>query len=416
MTVISTWFFSQILGKPIYTESGKHLGKVHDLAVAMDHTRPKVVALVIKQQGKLHTKDFAGCSMEERNGVVAVYCNDLPEIELDREQTVFLGQQVLDHKVVDLQGRRMVKVTDLKIIDSGETAYVAAVDIGIDGHLRRWGLDYQARRMAKLFGSTVPMQLIPWEQVDAVDFGHAAIRTSKNHSHLANLHPADLADILEDLDRPTQMAVFTSLDDEQAADVLEEMETEAQVTMIEGLSVEKAADLLEMMPADQVADLLDELHESKAEELLNEMDIESSEDVRELMEYPDNTVGSIMSTDTFCFFENHTVEETIKELRQIKPESDMIYYLYVVDSEERLISTVSLRDILVSEPEVKLNQIMNKNIITVQDTDKIDTLNEIISKYSLLAVPVVDVNRKLMGMVVINDILETLLKSRRKRL
>lgn len=416
MTVIPTWFFSQILGKSLCATSGKVLGKVQDLVVAMDNARPKVVALVLKQQGEDRTVDFSNCSLEERNGQVAVFCDELKDLELDTALSVNLGQRVLDHHVVDLQARKMVKVIDLKMTTIGDAVVVSAVDVGVGGRLRRLGLDKHGKRVAKFFGKSVPAHLIPWEDVDAIDFGHAPIRVSKNHANLAKLHPADLADILEDLDRPTQMAVFESLNDEQAADVLEEMETDAQVSMIEGLSVEKAADLLEKMPADQVADLLDELHESKAEELLNEMDIESSEDVRELMEYPDNTVGSIMSTDTFCFFENHTVEETIKELRQLKPESDMIYYLYVVDSEERLISTVSLRDIIISEPEVKLNQIMNQNIVYVQDTDRIDKLNEIIAKYSLLAVPVVDVNRKLLGMVVINDVMETLLRARRIRI
>lgn len=416
MSVIPTWFFSQIIGKSVCTDSGKTLGKVQDLVVAMDQTRPKVVALVVKQQGESRIMDFGGCMLEERNGQTALFCQSLVPISPDPAQTVFLGKGVMDHTVVDLHGRRMVKVVDLKMVANGEAVFVTAVDVGIEGRLRRRGLDGVIKNIAKLLGRTVPTRLIPWEDVDAVGFGHAAIRVSKDHTNLAKLHPADLADILEDLDHPTQMAVFSSLDDDQAADVLEELDMDTQISMIESLSVEKAADLLEKMPADEVADLLDELHESKAEQLLNEMDMESSEDVRELMDYPDNTVGSIMSTDIVCFFENHTVEETIRELRQMKPESDVIYYLYVVDSEERLISTVSLRDIIISEPDVKLNQIMNRTIVYVQDSDKIDSLNEIVAKYSLLAVPVVDVNRKLLGMVVINDIMETLLKARRIRI
>lgn len=416
MTPITTCFFTQLIGKTVYTEAGQPLGKVSDLAVAMEQTRPKVVALLLKQQGEQRAMDFAHCILDQREEQLAVTCSQLAEFHLDQGETVLLKDRLLDHQVVDLKGRQMVTVIDLKLTVLGGGTYVTAVDIGIEGRLRRWGLDRHVKRVAKFWGNAVPTHLVPWEEIEAVDFGHQAIRSSKDHANLAKLHPADLADILEDLDGPTQMAVFSSLDDEQAADVLEELETDAQISMIESLSVEKAADILEMMPADEVADLLDELHESKAEELLNEMDIESSEDVRELMEYPDNTVGSLMSTDFVCFFEHHTVEETIRELRQMKPESDVIYYLYVVDSEERLVSTVSLRDIIISEPEIKLNQIMNKNIVYVYDTDKIDSLNEIIAKYSLLAVPVVDINRKLLGMVVINDVMETLLRARRKRL
>lgn len=416
MTAISTCFFSQLIGKPVMDDSGKPLGKIADLVVAMDRARPRVVAVVLKRQGGLQTLDFTGCVLEEHGGQMQLICHDPEETEPEIDRTLSLRERVLDRKLVDLQGRRMVKVVDFKLAVTGDSAYITAIDVGFEGVLRRWGLDRLVKSMAKLLGSAIPARLIPWDEVEAVDSEHAAIRIAKESSNIVRLHPADLADIIEDLDGPAQIELFSSLDDEQAADVLEEMETDAQINMIESMSVEKAADLLEKMPADEVADLLDELHESKAEELLNEMDMEASEDVRELMEYPDNTVGSLMSTDYVSFFEDHTVEETIEQLRQMKPESDVIYYLYVVDSEDRLVSTVSLRDIIISEPDVKLNQIMNRNIIFVQDTDRIDTLNEVIAKYSLLAVPVVDVNRKLLGMVVINDIVETLLRSKRKRL
>lgn len=416
MTAMPTWFFSQILGKSVFDESEKNLGKVQDVAVVRDQTRPRVVALVLRRQGEERIVAFASCMPEERDGQITLLCTGVTDAVLAETEIVLLKSRVLDHQVVDLQGRRMVKVVDLKMLAAEEGVFVTAVDAGVVGRLRRMGIEEPVKKLASSLGRPLHSHLLSWEEVDAVDFGHAAIRQNPDHASLARLHPADLADILEDLDHPTQLAVFSALNDEQAADVLEELEMEAQISMIESLPVEKAADLLEKMPADEVADLLDELHESKAEELLNEMDIESSEDVRELMEYPDNTVGSLMSTDIVCFFEDHTVEETIRELRKLKPESDVVYYLYVVDSEERLVSTVSLRDIIISEPEVKLNQIMNKNIVYAQDTDRIETLNEIISKYSLLAVPVVDVNRKLLGMVVINDVMETLLKARRIRL
>ncbi len=174
--------------------------------------------------------------------------------------------------------------------------------------------------------------------------------------------------------------------------------------------------MLEMLPADEAADILDEIEEEKAEELLNEMPEETSEEIRELMEYPDNKVGSIMSTDYFFFNENLTVNETIDELRRLKPESDMIYYLYVVDDAERLVAVVSLRDIVVAQPDTRLNSIMNRDVIFVHDNDDVNILAGIISKYSLLAVPVVDREEKLLGVVVINDIVYSLLKTMRKRL
>jgi Mg/Co/Ni transporter MgtE len=203
--------------------------------------------------------------------------------------------------------------------------------------------------------------------------------------------------------------IFESLDEEKAADVLEEMEPYAQAQIIESLSIGKAADVLEKMPADEVADLLDELKDEKVELLLNEMEKESSEEVRELLEYEDKEVGSLMTTDYLSFRETMTIEETLQELRLQKPEADMIYSLFITDEAEKLIATVSLRDLVISLPTVTLGDIMNKHIISVNDEDKVNTLGAIISKYDLLAIPVTDSQNTLVGMVVIDDIVEDLM-------
>ena len=208
---------------------------------------------------------------------------------------------------------------------------------------------------------------------------------------------------------------FAALDEETAADVLEELETFAQVDILERLPLDKAADVLEKMPADEVADILDELGKEKAELLLNEMEKESSEEVRELMEYDDNQVGALMTTDFLTFKEEMTVEETLSELRMQKPTDDMVYSLLITDKKDRLISTVSIRDVVVSEPQIKLKSIMKRNPVRVFDEDKIDSLAEIISKYNLLAIPVIDHDHKLQGMVVIDDIVEDLLDKRKTK-
>ena len=203
--------------------------------------------------------------------------------------------------------------------------------------------------------------------------------------------------------------IFESLDEEKAADVLEELEPYAQALIIESLSIGKAADVLEKMPADEVADLFDELEDDKVELLLNEMEQEASDDVRELLEYEENEVGSLMTTDYLSFRKTMTVEDTLTELRKQKPEADVIYSLFITDIEERLIATVSLRDLVVSSPELTLAQIMHKNVISVMDEDKIDSLGSIISKYDLLAIPVTDAQKVMKGMVVIDDIVEDLM-------
>ncbi|MDR3644402.1 MAG: CBS domain-containing protein, partial [Clostridia bacterium] len=252
--------------------------------------------------------------------------------------------------------------------------------------------------------------------VETVGTGNTGIRLSTESAKLATLHPSDLADIIEDFDKYTQAAVFATLDEERAADVLEELEPDAQMRIIHGLSVSRAADVLERMPSDEVADILDVLTDDKAEEILAEMESETSDEVRELMEYDDNTVGSIMSTDYVTFNKDLEISEVLRELRSQKPELDTIFYLYIVNNDQKLIATVSLRDLVVSEPETKLSQIMNANLLFVYDHDTIDALTEIVSKYSLFAVPVVDDRGIMLGIVVINDVVYNLLRSRRKRL
>jgi Mg/Co/Ni transporter MgtE len=235
-------------------------------------------------------------------------------------------------------------------------------------------------------------------------------------SKLATLHVSDFADIIEEMDAKMQTEVFAALDDEKAADVLEELETDTQIHVLVSMPIEKAADVLEKMPADEAADILDEMEDEKAEQLLSEMETEASEDVRDLLKYEDNEIGSIMTTDFISFNKNMTVGETIDELRRLQPESDTIYYLYIVDDKGRFISTVSLRDIIVSQPETKLSDIMNEKSIYVTDTDNVNSIAEIITKYNLLAVPVVDKDNVMLGMIIIDDIVYNLLRSSRRRL
>jgi len=203
------------------------------------------------------------------------------------------------------------------------------------------------------------------------------------------------------------------LDEEQAADVLEELETDAQVHILESLSIEKAADVLDKMPADEVADILDALESERAELLLNEMEKGTSQEVRDLLDYPDNAVGSIMSTDVLSFRKDITVEDVFKELRDQKPESATLYNLFVTDENEALLATFSLRDLAISTPETKISQIMTSSPVYLHDNQKMDEIAEIFSKYNLLAIPVIDENNVLQGMVVIDDVVEDLINKRR---
>ena len=416
MDSVTTFYLSRVLGCRVICSGHGNMGKIRDFVVDMNSVRPRVVAVVIKDGRSIKTLDFSDLLIEKANGQYTVTCSQPVEMGGLSEHMQLLARNVMDRQLVDIDGRKVVRVNDIRLAVLSNGVYVVAVDVGMEGLLRRLGVAKLLKKLLKPFGFSMPGNLILWDEVAAVGSSRTGIKLAKEHSKLLTMHPSDLADIIEDLDRNTQLAIFSSLNEEQAAAVLEELEPDAQVSIIRSISTEKAADVLELMPADEAADLLDGMQDEQAEELLNEMESAASDEIRELMEYPDNEVGSIMTTDYISFNENLTVGQTLEELRRLKPESDSIYYLYVLDDEDKLIATVSLRDIVISEAEVILKDIMNTKVIFIYDHDKINSLADIITKYSLLAIPVVDENSVMQGMVIIDDVINTLLKSRRRRI
>ena len=417
MANITTFYFSRLIGRKIVNDFGKKVGSVKDLVVEFDETyiRPKVVAVQIRSGNKAGIVDFSNFRVDKIHGQYVFNCNDFQDYDVESHETLMIGKNIQDRQLVDMDGRKLVRVNDVRMAVLTNGTYLVAVDVGLQGFFRRLGIAKPLMRFLKLFKATIPTHLILWEDVETIDTGHSGIRLSKDQSNLSTLHPSDLADIIEELDRNTQLAVFASLDQEKAADVLEELEPDVQKIVLQNMSVDMAADLLEKMPTDEVADILDELGEDQAEALLQEMEDEASEEVRELMDYDDDEVGSIMTTDYIDFYETRTVEETINELRRLKPDPETIYYLYIVNEAEKLLATISLRDLIVSEPQIRLSEIMDKNVIFIYDTDKIDSIAEIISKYSLFAVPVVDENEIMVGVVEVNDVVHNLLKAKKRR-
>ena len=418
MTSQLTFYVSQIIGCKIYDVNGTRLGSVMDIMVntsqldasVEDAFRPVIIGLKTKTGGTVRYLNFEHIKIVNTNKRFSFICQQVENLsENALENSLPLVKNILDRQIVDINGRKLVRVNDIRLVSIASGTYAIAVDIGTEGLLRRLGVAGIVNKSLRIFNTTLPTRYILWDDVGALDNTNFNIKLSQTSSKLQRLHPSDLADIIEEMGAQSRTKIFESLDEERAADVLEEMEPYAQAQIIESLSIGKAADLLEKMPADEVADLLDELEDDTVELLLNEMERESSEEVRELLEYEDKEVGSLMTTDYLSFRETMTVDQTLNELREQKPEADMIYSLFITSENEKLIATVSLRDLVISLPSMTLAEIMNKQFICVSDEDKIDTLAEIISKYDLLAIPVTDAENILVGMVVIDDIVEDLM-------
>lgn len=416
MPAVQTFYLSRILGNKVWFDQKNHSGgKLLDLVVDVTAVRPRVIAAKVKTGNKIRMIDFSTFSITKKKNQYLLECKSVVEKEFTSETALLLVKHILDKQIVDMDGRKVVRVNDLRLAILSSGVYLLAADIGFEGLLRRLGVAKPLKHLLKPLGVNIPSRFLLWDEVEAIDFFRHGIKLSKSYSKLDTLHPSDLADILEDLDRTTQLAVFSSLEAEKAADVLEELEPEVQLNVIENLTVEEAAFMLEKMPTDEVADILEQLDDESASAILSRMNQDASEEVRELMDYPEKSVGSLMTTDFISFHEGMTIQEVIGELRRLKPDPECIYDLYVVDHQDRLIAFLSLRDLVLAESETKLDEIMNRDIIYVSDDEEIENLNEIISKYNLLGVPVVDHRMTLIGMVHINDVVHNLLKARRRR-
>jgi len=423
MTSQTTFFLSQIIGRTIRDDDGFEVGKLIDIIIDFggrkteesESYRPIVTGIKIKGEHnnidcfliskfdiqRITSKFELTCSIEE----------EIPDFEI--ENHFLLAENILSKQIVDLNGKKLVRAHDIRLVAIAGNAYVIAVDVGLEGLLRRIGISKLIVRLLKFLNKNLVPKFILWNDVEAVDYSNYNIKLSKVFSKLHTLHPSDLADIIEDLGRTSGSVVFSSLDDEKAADVLEELQTKAQVRIIENLTVEKAADVLEKMPANEAADIIEELEAEKAEQLLDEMESDASQDIRELLEYPDNSVGSLMTTEVISFHKSAKVEDVLKTIRKQKPDVEALYNIYITGANDKLIANVPLRELLISEPNNYLSNIMNKNPIFLFDTDKIDSLAEMVSKYNLLAIPVTNLNKKLLGMVIIDDIVEDLINDRK---
>ncbi len=420
MTSLTTFYLSGIIGKEVFGADGDAIGVIRDLLISTapsgqnDPNQQLVLGIKLKIKKETRLYSFSTFRVVKAREMINVTCSELKELDNDEAANgLLLVENMLDKQIVDLNGRKLVRVNDVRLATLPTGTFAVAVDIGMEGLLRRLGIPNPLKRVLSFFRIKIPTKFILWDDVQAIDFSNLNIKLSKSYAKLHTLHPSDLADILEDLGKKSSTSVFSALDEEKAADVLEEMETQTQIHIVESLPVNKAADVLEKMPADEVADILDEIEDEKAEMLLKEMDSESSQEVRELLEYPENSAGGLMTTDVLSFKSELTVDDVIKELRNKKPEPSELYALFVTEKNDELVGTFDLRDLVVAQPEKTVSQIMKTEPVFLYDYQKIDDIAETISKYNLLAVPVVDKDNLLQGMVVVDDVVEDLMNKRR---
>jgi len=409
-------FLSDFLNAEIVDIHQHRVGRVRDLVVQMTDPFPRVTGVVLKGNPRVHTIDWSVVrSWENKELSLKLEEGQLqPHTRSDTE--MWLSRQILDKQIVDMDGRRVVRVNDLQLSEVDRSMLLVGVDIGGRGLMRRVGLEGLGRRVAGVLGLDWPHRLISWEAVDPVKTDVSSVRLRIAHTKLGRLHPADIAAIVHELSPDDRNAVFAALPDAKAAETLEEIqEPQMQASILERLDVERASDILEAMSPDEAADLLADLPRDRAQLLLQKMEEDEAEDVEELLAYRENTAGGLMTTEYVAVRHTLSAAQAIDRLRELEPDAESVYYVYVVDEEEHLLGVLSLRDLIVAKPPTPIRDFMIEKVISVGLDAGPRELAEVIAKYNLLAVPVVDGRNRIQGIVTVDDVMERVLPARARR-
>ena len=416
MVLFSEMFVSELIGDPVVDRLQDNIGRVKDIIITLGEPFPKVAGLLIKlSEGKKEEKvlligeiDLIGKQFVSTRTV-----KDRIAWATLRTGDVLLMRDVVDQQIVDIKGARVIRVNDLKLAKVEQDVRLIAADVGLRGMLRRFGAEKLVGSFLGIFRWEIPEHLIGWDHVQNLSGGNISIPTKA----ITDLHPADVAQIISQVKTDDKTAIFSSLSDKTAAESLHELEPVLGALLISTVDTKKALGILEKMPVDEAADIIGDLESEKADELLRLMRIRKANAIRDLLKHRDETAGGLMTTEFITLPQNLTVEQVISKLRESAPSAETIYYLYVVDDLGRLVGILSLRSLIISPPDKPISDIMIKDCITIPPGMNPRDVAKMISKYNFLAVPVVDLENKILGIITVDDVIDYILPpiSRRKR-
>jgi magnesium transporter len=409
-------FVSELTGKSVTDINGNQIGILKDLVAHKhkDSHHPFIDAIIVQFKNEQYEIPFAevvvllaaAISLSQRKGEYQPY--------IAKEEDILLVQDVMDKQIIDIDGARVVRVNDIELVRVNGNIVVSNVDVGTTGIMRRIGLSRLSRLTSTLLKRDPNHGYISWEFVEPLRHDQS-MRLKVPAAKLAELHPSDLADIISELSHTDTDQLLDNLDIKHLADTLEEVEPDFQASLVKGMSDEKVADLLEEMSPDEAADLLAELPAQRSENLLDLMEVDDAKDVRKLLLFHEESAGGLMTTDYVSVQPELTAEETIRYLRKVGDEAELIYYVYVTDPTNHLIGVFSLSDLIMAQPEIKVIEFMYKRVVSVNLKDQQDEIAQVVSKYNLMAVPVVDDQNVLHGIVTADDALDQIIPTAWKK-
>lgn len=407
-------YLSEMLKLPVVDAAGEKIGVVNDLGIATGEVFPRVTALAFQGPGKTPFMISWRKYVErfDEDGVYLKYpATDIRFSYLQPDE-VLLARDIMNKQIVDTQGMKVVRVNDIKLSTTGENQLrLLGAEVGARGLLRAIHplLERVSVKVAKTLGKPLAEDIIAWSYMDLLERSTKQIKLSVSHKTLSELHPADIADIIEQLDPRLRTQVFAQLDTEQAAEAITELDDDELMTeMLEGLSDREASTMLATMDPDDAAALIEELDYEKAEKLLRLMGVKEEKAIRNLLGYEEDTAGRIMTNQFVALPATSTVQDAIDALRGLDEDFESIYYVYTTDAEGALTGVLSMRSLVVAEHTDRLKDLAYRDVVWVAPDLDQELVADEMTKYDLVAIPVCDENRHILGIVTVDDALDVI--------
>jgi magnesium transporter len=413
---MNTLPLSELLGATVYDPSGAPSGRVREVTLAPQEDRTRIASLIVKTKSGNRVLPFSAISSIDPNIHTSTNSADWPAAN-GSDGLFLLERDLLDQQVIDINGRKVVRVNDVdlqidSVTEAGQphaTMRVTSVDIGARGAVRRLLRGLAPRAALLLLLERIPPRNIPWTFVDLIETDPARrIKLKISHDGLAKLHPADIADIVEDLAPDEREAVFRTLDEDVAAETLEEVEPNIQKSIVESLDSERAAEIVEEMDPDAAADLLGDLSHDHSEQILVEMEPEASQEVVELLEHREETAAGRMTTEFLALPVAATVENAIGVLREFHGGVETVGTIYLVDTKGTLAGAVPLAKLVLAQPTTPLLSLTSEPLISTHEATSDNEVAELFDKYNLVTLPVIDERNKLVGVITSDDVIAML--------
>ncbi len=412
MAFFSEFFFSTLIGKPVYTVDEKYYGVFRDFIVKRVNENFLITKVRIRMRnGKrviISWKDVHSIEADPVSLKLKRTWDTIMPIEYDEDE-LRLKRDFLDQQIIDTVAHRVVRVNDLKIVGVKDELFMVAADVGLRGLLRRLGMEGLVLTISRIFNSSFSNTLLLSKYIDPFP---ARIRhditLTVAQDQLKQMHPADLADIMEDLDGFERISILQSLPVEMMAKTIEELDPELRKKLLSKLKDETVTKVLERLAPDAATDIAAELPRRRMHHLLATMKAKEAGEICELLQFKADTAGSIMNTKFVAFPLLLTVGQALEELRKKGENAEQIFYIYIVDSENRLAGVISLRELIFVDPATPLASLIRKKPISVKTGEHVDSVAEKFTKYNLIAIPVLTKGKKLAGIITVDDILPLL--------